>query len=368
MAGLLWLGALPTACSPATLTATDPAGTKVPTLSKHALTFGKSEHICQLTGDTDWETRAPTSTLTQSFGLSGTDLGYPVEHDGGLALLFGDSRPNPSSHANEAGPPDDAVGWITSPLPPTRAVCTNLVINHGPSSFLPARIESAPPIKQGLFNVPSGGVSKDGFLYAFFWTDHCSKREECPQSETLNEIGRGVLARSEDRGRTFGHVVPMPRAFVYSTAADSIDAAMPPAQKLGVYVIGVPQYRASIPNLAYAPRGKLDRPEEWLYLAGRKPNNDPMWVSSEVWERGFGSTARQQELFAAEGNDRCVGELVHMESSAARLATPLQLRSGTAGSAYHCACRRSALGTLVRRRGPPRPHRRPVRMQAAYGP
>jgi hypothetical protein len=28
-------------------------------------------------------------------------------------------------------------------------------------------------VKQGYFNVPSGGVSSGGKLHAFFWTNHC---------------------------------------------------------------------------------------------------------------------------------------------------------------------------------------------------
>src|SRR5450432_1532170 len=55
---------------------------------------GSSEKVCQLTGDTDWETGQPTAAGTlRNFGLDGVDLGYPVEHAGKLILLFGDSLP-----------------------------------------------------------------------------------------------------------------------------------------------------------------------------------------------------------------------------------------------------------------------------------
>ena len=40
-----------------------------------------------------------------------------------------------------------------------------------------------PFIKQALFNVPSGGVSSNGILYGFFWTDHCLHENDvqtCP--------------------------------------------------------------------------------------------------------------------------------------------------------------------------------------------
>jgi hypothetical protein len=74
--------------------------------------IGSSEKICQLTGDTDWETGRPTEARTfTNFGLDAADLGYAVEHDGKLILLFGDSWP-PRHRGGAIGeiPPDDAVG------------------------------------------------------------------------------------------------------------------------------------------------------------------------------------------------------------------------------------------------------------------
>src|ERR1700722_18721533 len=78
-------------------------------------TIGKSEKVCQLTGDVDWETGQPTAARTlTNFGLDAVDLGYPVEHDGKLFLLFGDTRP--TTHSGGRGPaaeipPDDSVGF-----------------------------------------------------------------------------------------------------------------------------------------------------------------------------------------------------------------------------------------------------------------
>ncbi len=73
---------------------------------------GTTEKVCQLTADTERETGRPTAAKTFSnFGLDACDLGYPVEHDGKLILLFRDSWPPPHGGA-AAGevPPDDAVG------------------------------------------------------------------------------------------------------------------------------------------------------------------------------------------------------------------------------------------------------------------
>jgi hypothetical protein len=289
------------ACSP------DPSG--------KTLSFDASEKVCQLTGDKDWDNpEADTTAQTSKFGLVGTDLGYPVEHNGQMALLFGDSRitpsptPDKSRLPDESGPPDDAIGWVSTHTPPTKDRCLDfLKIN-----LLP--VVGPPSIKQGLFNVPTGGVSSNGFLYAFFWTDHClhpDDAETCPEFGSLNKWGRGVLARSIDGGKTFVDPVSMPRDFVYSTAVDSEAAAnLPAEQRIGIYVFGVPRYRHSVPYLAYAPPGTIGDPSAWLFFIGRKPDGQPSWTSREVWERRARDAPPpgQPDLFDASGSDRCVGE------------------------------------------------------------
>src|SRR5579872_4368500 len=84
--------------------------------------IGTSQKICQLTGDVDWESGQPTAARTlTNFGLDAVDLGYPVEHNGKLMFLFGDSRP--ATHSGGRGPaseipPDDSVGFTTRKAPP----------------------------------------------------------------------------------------------------------------------------------------------------------------------------------------------------------------------------------------------------------
>ena len=57
-----------------------------------------TERVCQLTGDTDWLTHAPTASQTgKRFGFLGTDLGYPVEHDNSMVLFFWRQPLQPSS-------------------------------------------------------------------------------------------------------------------------------------------------------------------------------------------------------------------------------------------------------------------------------
>jgi len=295
---------------------------------------GRSEKVCQLTGDRDWESGLPTTALTQSrFDLGATDLGYPVEHQGRLALLFGDTWSTSHPHeGDEVSPADDAVGWITSRTPPTKSQCLDLQVNHATTpttKIIPARVTGPLPVKHGYFNVPSGGVSNSGRLYAFFWTNHCmfpttldpnphplarpAPTPLCPETDDRNSIGRSVLARSDDHGRTFSNAISMPIGFVYATAIDATAIAeLPDEQRIGTYVFAAPRYRASVPYLAYAPPGELENPSSWLFFVGRRADGQPSWTSSDVWMRGIGGPWKppgQAELFpATDRESRCVGE------------------------------------------------------------
>ena len=275
-----------------------------PTLSL----IGAAEKICQLTGEVDWETGAPTAARTLSnFGRDAVDLGYPVENRGKLILLFGDTWPSkPGGPGGEIGP-NDAVGIIVRTAPPTNDQCLGLTINHTTSpklAFLPATIVRPPQIAQGWFNVPSGGVSVGGALNAFFWTDHCASPQhlipsphdplarpagngKCPETDRRNSVGAGEFARSVDEGRLFTHVAAMPIGFVYSLGINTQElVGLPDEQGRGIYILGVTRFRASIPYLAHARPETFADPTTWRYFVGRGPSGAPNWVAYDAWQRG----------------------------------------------------------------------------------
>src|SRR5678809_274698 len=66
---------------------------------------GSTQKVCQLIGETDRETGAPTVNRTETnWGLAGNDLGYSFEHDGKLFFLFGDSPPTRTFGGKPNGP------------------------------------------------------------------------------------------------------------------------------------------------------------------------------------------------------------------------------------------------------------------------
>ena len=200
----------------------------------------------------------------------------------------------------------------------------------------PPTIVGPVPIKQGWFNVPSGGVSVGGGLFGFFWTNHCTgparlepspdaplarpkASQTCSENDDRNSIGRNVLARSDDDGRTFHAVVPMPIGFVYVIAVNpGLEADLPPDQRAGILVFGVPRYRASVPYLAQAPVESFADPSTWRYFVGRNDNGQPKWVSQAAWAAGGAPDRRAAPAWRPPGEaevlapvtdgERCIGE------------------------------------------------------------
>lgn len=303
---------------------------------------GGAEKICQLIGDMDWETGKATQAKTfTNAGLDAADLGYPVDLGSELVLLFGDSWP-PGHPAGVPAvvPPDDSVGVTVRKDAPTSKSCLELTVHHhgvSPPIFSPATINSTPVVKQGFFNVPSGGVGVDGSLYAFFWTDHCTDPNHlapspadplalpavnpahpCRETSDLNSLGRSVMARSDDEGLTFSQVVAMPTGFVYATAVNAqTESDLPEDQRLGVFIFAASRYRASVPYLAYAPASSLADFTTWRFFVGRGPDGRPKWVKLDTWNHKSASPKApawappgDAEVFTpASDLERCIGEV-----------------------------------------------------------
>jgi Domain of unknown function (DUF4185) len=120
----------------------------------------RSQKICQMTGDFDFQNRHETKNRTNSrFSVSGTDLGYPFEHDGRLYLLFGDTH-----GGADHGP--DSLAFTRDSDP---EICPSLTFVADGQVFRPIQ---APGVSLDWFEVPTTGFSVNGAMYVFVWTDH----------------------------------------------------------------------------------------------------------------------------------------------------------------------------------------------------
>jgi hypothetical protein len=312
---------------------------------------GTTAKVCQLTGQTDWRTGAPTDAQTlTNYNLKGIDLGFPVEGDAGkLYLLFGDANPDghpPNSFPSV--PPDDAVGYTTRTAAPDAKTCLDLKFIGTPRGV--GHPVVSPPIQQGSYNVPTGGVFVNDRIYAFFWTSHCTfadaygpndvtplvlplQSAKCLEQPVSNSLGRSVLAWATPANPLkFTQIalpadiafVPeaMPNGFVYVTATEPLPRRIgvdyKPGYQAPIAVFGVPRYRMSIPYVALAPQATFGDPKTWSYYAGTNASG-PKWISFAQWQAGHvgaqWSPPAGAEVYANSPNaysfskdERCVGE------------------------------------------------------------
>jgi hypothetical protein len=313
--------------------------------------IGASQKVCQLNGQTDWATGTPTAAQTETnFGMIAGDLGAPVDTGGPmLYLLFGDTRPadHPPGSVPEV-PPDDSVGTSTLTTAPVSSTCLGLQLattSSAPPTL--ARPKMTPAIDQGSFNVPSGGVYVGTSLYEFFWTNHCLKRglpvpspadplllpaatPDCaetvsstpsPGTASLNTLGLSVLGQMGSSDVSFsqptvsGTPATMPSGFVYVNAVDATHAPnlAPSNQQLGIFITGVPRYRASVPFLAYTTTANIADPSQWMFFNGLS-GSTPNWISRAAWESRHNKAGRWvppssgAQIYNPSTSEQCIGE------------------------------------------------------------
>jgi hypothetical protein len=303
---------------------------------------GESTKVCQLNGETDWASGKPTAAQTQTnFGMAAADLGAPVDTGGSkLYFLFGDTWPILPPPPVGVGPPNDSVGTSTLKTTPSSKTCLDLQVatvpGPPPPAFDPPTV--TPAIDQGSFNVPTGGVFAKPSLYVFFWTNHClfpndlapspsdplappTSTSMCSETASLNSVGISVLGQSGASDVVFttptvsSTAVTMPSGFVYVNAVDATHKPnlAPSGQRLGVFITGVPRYRASVPYLAYSTSANLGDPSNWMFFNGLSAGK-PIWIDSTTWQSGINAEGRWvppsgvTQIYNPVPSEECIGE------------------------------------------------------------
>jgi hypothetical protein len=210
-----------------------------------------TKRVCQLTGDFDRAAGIPTLSQTgKRFGVVATDLGSSFEHKGKLYFLFGDTRGRPGDR--------DVVAWTKS----TKPEKILLDFHKGKDGkWLPLTV---PGIKQGAFEVPSGGISVAGTMYVVCTTDHSDKKV----------MGRSVLASSHDDGRTFKLLYELSRDKFINVSFWLADGWL--------YIYGSGQYRKSSICLARVKPADIGDRSKVRYFAGAGADGQPKWLPKEA--------------------------------------------------------------------------------------
>lgn len=210
-----------------------------------------TRRVCQLTGDFDRASGRPTLNQTgKRFGVEGTDLGSSFEHKGKLYFLFGDTWGR--------GGDRDVLAWTASTNP------HKIDLEFPQAADGKWRPLSVPGISQGAFEVPSGGISLRDAMYVVFTTDHSDKKM----------MGRSVLARSRDDGRTFETLYDLSRSKFINIAFVSADGWL--------YLYGSGDFRKSNVYLARVRPADIEDRSRLEYFRGTGPDESPRWSRREA--------------------------------------------------------------------------------------
>ncbi|MCI0756068.1 DUF4185 domain-containing protein [Teichococcus vastitatis] len=226
--------------------------------------------VCQVVGEFDRQRNVPTVNVTETrFKFWGSDLGASFEHKGKLYVLFGDTHPSGGlARARDAD--SIAVSNTTNPQD-----CVRLSFLTEPDGGF--RQLQIPGVYSGAFAVPTGGFSLDGRMYILASGDNRERRN----------IGRSVLARSDDDGHSFRYLYDISRDRMVHVAPVPVPAGqvpdLPVSGGAGLLLWGSGDFRRSDPHLAFLPADAVEQPGALRHFAGLDPvTRSPRWSADEA--------------------------------------------------------------------------------------
>jgi hypothetical protein len=210
-----------------------------------------TQRVCQVTGDLDRATgRATLNQTGKRYGVVATDLGSSLEHRGKLYFLFGDTWGRPGDR--------DALAWTDSTDPEKILLQFH---RDRDGKWLPLTV---PGIRQGAFEVPSGGISLGGILYVVCTTEHSARKV----------MGRSVLACSRDDGRTFERLYELSRDRFINVSLWQAGGWL--------YLYGSGEYRGSSVCLARVRPAEIGDRRALRYFQGLDGAGRPRWSAREA--------------------------------------------------------------------------------------
>lgn len=258
---------------------------------------GSVRKICQVLGNTDFETGqpAPNRTLTR-YGLYGTDLGQSFNWGLKTFFLFGDTVGLLEEGARrEADVNEDTIAYSTDTDPEDCLSLNFLAGTPRPSGFaayLTPDVKRADGSKvaNGAYEVPIAGFVVNNVMYVIFTTDvDWSGGLSYPRG-----VYASVLGKSTDSGKTFTAVYDLSR-YVWNNAGDTggkfinVSVAtvnnadvpgLPDASGSGILLWGSAWNLESSVYLAYLPAAKVGDKTAIRYFKGMA-SGQPLWSAKE---------------------------------------------------------------------------------------
>ncbi len=223
---------------------------------------GSSVKIEQLIGDTDYQTRKATPSLSNTrYKVAGTDLGYSFGHADELYFLFGDTL-----YFN-AG---DTMARSTVGDPEAGLVLDFLTNGDGSTLLV-----KPPGVSMGPFEVPDSGISIADRTYVICKTNH--------SSDASHPTDTSVLTRFDEATGDFSvvrQISQLPGGKFVEMALHEAPAGYGLTQP-AILMWGSGVYRQSDVYLAMVPTGAFESGTGTNYFTGLT-NGQPTWSANEA--------------------------------------------------------------------------------------
>ncbi len=182
----------------------------------------RSAKVEQLVGDWDFETLQPTRQQTETrFNVAFTDLGAPFEFDGRLWFLFGDTDPEAPGWDPRH---DDTIAWTDADTVADLRLefLTDPEAGRGVLNPRIACADGPDCVDLGALNVPVAGLGDGETMFVWF---------------TAGGAERSLVARSDDRGRSFVEVYDLGDTHFVDIAVARVEETPPGLTGPGPWVL-----------------------------------------------------------------------------------------------------------------------------------
>jgi hypothetical protein len=285
-----------------------------------------TQKVCQLTGEWDKQFNQPTPNFNRHFGITGTDLGFPVPWNDKLYFLFGDTRSTDPDAFDKNGEGYDSLAVGPLHVDVDREGCVALEFaTEGPDVFRPVQFadKGQAPRKLGKFEVPVSGFGTSSTLFGFFalrdLAPGCPRPDGCALGDP-QPGGQTKLGLSSNQGRSFTEVALVSKAkfqWPIPVLAEAEDVPGLPSYMAGTVVLiwGTgkedSRFRFGYPFFAVAPLSFVGFMDSWRYFTGLGGDGKPVWSeheSASVPLPPFGEARYDRDPRFGPGYHKCVGE------------------------------------------------------------
>ncbi|MBQ5648986.1 MAG: DUF4185 domain-containing protein [Clostridia bacterium] len=202
------------------------------------------------------------------YNICGTDLGFPVLHNGKLWFFFGDTF---SGGEMKGGWRTNTAAYTTD-LDYTDGIVFDGMYSTTADGFASELIKGLKKPYTEYSKIPTGAISLDGTLYFYFMSVNNW------DSDAGWDCNYGGLAKSTDDGKTWSIVedVQWPGDSKYCQNSPTLCEA-----DGKIYITGITGGRQGFARMMRVDKDKIEDLSAYEYLTGYTAANEPIWTKGD---------------------------------------------------------------------------------------